>query len=215
MYIPNFTLKNPREIFHITDVMNLPSITRRDLLSTAAMYATAINHHTIAHQSIQDRRARTLVTCGPKGNLHDYVPFHFGPRPPMLLSTAYRGWNKKGRGQEQVVHLISSVGKVSSANLPFVFSDGHAIMHPRAFYDDLRYLNMIDWPVMRLLYWRSQSDPDLCRRRNAEFLVHSSFPWELVEEIAVFDDTMATTVRGIIASLPHQPPVSIRQGWYY
>jgi len=39
MFIPNFTLKNPREIFHITNISNLLSIAKRDLLSKSALHA--------------------------------------------------------------------------------------------------------------------------------------------------------------------------------
>jgi len=69
---------------------------------------------------------------------------------------------------------------------------------------------------MPLLYWNDTAqDPDRCRRRNAEFLVYSSLPWTAVEQIVVIDATIATTVRGILIGLAHQPLVNVRPGWYY
>ncbi|MGQ7112742.1 DarT ssDNA thymidine ADP-ribosyltransferase family protein, partial [Escherichia sp. TWPC-MK] len=33
----------------------------------------------------QHRRSEMRVTCGPGGVVHDYVPFYFTKRSPMLL----------------------------------------------------------------------------------------------------------------------------------
>jgi hypothetical protein len=206
---------NPR-IYHITDVSNLLSIAHRDLLCANAMHNTATSYTNIAHDSIQARRTRTVVTCGPGGSLHDYVPFHFAPRPPMLLPIRDRRVGTHQHGQEPVIHLVASISWIEAQALRFVFTDGHAIMQPLHFYDDLRHLKEIDWSVMPSTYWNNTlEDPDRCRRRNAEFLVHSHFPWEGFEAIGVINDTMASAVRGILEGLPHQPTVYVRRGWYY
>ena len=48
------------------------------------------NYTNIAYESIQDRRSIKSVPCGVGGSLHDYVPFYFAPRSPMLY-TIHRG----------------------------------------------------------------------------------------------------------------------------
>ena len=39
----------------------------------------------IYNVELQAKRAARPVVCGPGGSLHDYVPFYFGPRSPMLF----------------------------------------------------------------------------------------------------------------------------------
>ncbi len=44
------------------------------------------SYKSIAYESIMDRRASTIVPCGPRGNLLDYVAFYFAPRSPVLYT---------------------------------------------------------------------------------------------------------------------------------
>ncbi len=79
------TVPQPTPIFHITNIDNLSLILAGGTLRTIAdLKATGVAYTSIAHQNIQDRRAYTQVPCGPGGCLHDYVPFYFGARSPML-----------------------------------------------------------------------------------------------------------------------------------
>jgi len=157
-----------------------------------------------------------VVPLPPGGVIHDYVPFYFAPRSPMLYAISCGGVAGYSDGQKPIVHLVSSAEAVQEAGLPFVFTDGHAIMDLSDFFNDLNELPRVDWTVMRSRYWNDTvQDPDRCRRRQAEFLVHRSLPWDLIEEIGVMSQE---TKRGVDAILPeagHRPRVVVRAGWYY
>lgn len=104
-------------IYHITPIENLKSILKKDgLLSYNALHSSQISYKNIAYENIQDRRAITRVTCGSGGVLHDYVPFYFAPRSPMLY-TIHRG-NVSGyhQGQTPILHLVSQIALVQSWN---------------------------------------------------------------------------------------------------
>jgi hypothetical protein len=168
----------------------------------------------IGHRNIKERRLRRKVPLGPGGVLADYVPFYFAPRSPMLY-TINRG-NVEGytRGQTPIVHLVSTTEAVDAAGLSWVFTEGHAVMDYTDFFDDFANLNKIDWPLMNSRYWNdTDADGDRCRRRQAEFLVHGFFPWELFSEIGVCNAAIETEVRGIVNG--KTPPVNVKQGWYY
>jgi hypothetical protein len=51
--------------------------------------------------------------------------------------------------------------------------------------------------------------------KQAEFLVHESFPWSLVERIGVRNIDMQKRVREILDGATHTPPVQVRTDWYY
>jgi hypothetical protein len=119
-----------------------------------------------------------------------------------------------GGGQTPIVHLCSSTEAVAEAGLDFVFTEGQAAMSYTDFFDDLDDLSKIDWPLMQSRYWNdTDADPDRCRRRQAEFLVHTFFPWKLVSEIGVCNTVTAQKVQELLNG--NKPPVTVRQGWYY
>lgn len=207
----------PTPIYHITHVKNLKSVLACGTLNCKRdMQAQDRTYRNIAHQNIQDRRKSTVVPCGPGGVLHDYVPFYFAPRSPMLFAINCGGVAGCPDGQSPVVHLVSTAQAVSSAGLDFVFTDGHGTMAMTDFYEDLADLDNVDWPVMQLKYWRdTPDDNDRSRRRQAEFLVHESFPWSLVSEVAVMNSTIKATVVKSLEGATHCPPVNVRSAWYY
>lgn len=82
-------IPDPTPIYHITPINNLTGILAAGGLncnSTLRRDRTAYTN--IAHDHIQDRRSHTFVPLAPGGTLHDYVPFYFAPRSPMLYSIA-------------------------------------------------------------------------------------------------------------------------------
>lgn len=205
-------------IFHITHLDNLSRMAvTGSLLCDRTVRDKGMNAVSIAHDSIKARREETRVPLGPGDTLSAYVPFYFAPRSPMLF-TISRG-NVEGHtdGQSRIVHLHCTAEAIEAARLPFVFSDGHAIMALSRFFVDLADLPNVDWTVMSLAQWNDTlAEPDRKRRRQAEFLVHAAVPWTLVDGIGVMAESVATEVRAILAKAgSHAPPVSVRRNWYY
>jgi len=87
-------------------------------------------------------------------------------------------------GQRPILHLAGNAEEAVAGGLACAFTDGHADMGFTEFYEDLRDLDKMDWAVMGERYWRDTvEDPDRSRRRQAEFLVHRFYPWNLVHTI--------------------------------
>jgi hypothetical protein len=204
-------------IYHITHIENLPTILAQERLwcdrESAQRGLTKIG---IAHAHIKERRAKRVVPTGPGGTLADYVPFYFAPRSPMLFAihrnqvVGYQG------GQSDIVHLVSTAESVQTSGRAFVFSDGHADMAISTFFSDLADLKQVDWKMMKETYWNDKpSDGDRKRRRQAEFLTHGFFPWNLVSELGVMNQAMAGKVNSLLAGAAHVPIVSVRRNWYY
>lgn len=122
------SVPNPTPIIHMTHVTNLPKILSSGrLLATSVLVARGEAFTNIAYSSIQAQRAAKRVPCGPRGSLHDYVPFYFAKRSPMLY-TINRGNVPCEGGQDAIVHLVSTAQKVAQVGLGYVFTDGHGIM---------------------------------------------------------------------------------------
>lgn len=121
---------------------------------------------------------------------------------------AYRG------GQGPIVHLEADLGRVvawaDGASHSWAFTTSNAGSNYFADFSDLAQLDQIDWTAVKAHDWAS------CReRKQAEFLVEDSFPWELVERIGVHSRGILNTVQAVLASTTHQPPAAILPTWYY
>jgi hypothetical protein len=82
------------------------------------------------------------------------------------------------------------------------------------FFDDFKNLEKVDWKLMTAKYWNATpEDPDRSRRRQAEFLVHQFFPWNLVKNIVVYDAANSNVVSDILKG--QLPTVEIKRNWYY
>jgi hypothetical protein len=193
----------PTPIYHITHWKNLAGIVASDgLFCCTALRESEVGYHDLANQEIQDIRARTTVQLDPGGTLHDYVPFYFAPRSPMLYKINCGGASYPER-QNPIVHLVTTAQDVDSGQLRWLFTDGHAIINYSGFYADLTRLGVIDWPLMVDRDWAdTQNDPNRKCRRQAEFLVHRYLPWLLVHEIGV----RTRAIEGYVREAIKRPP---------
>src|ERR1017187_11004603 len=147
----------------------------RSILEQGGLWADAkrrlrgIGCTNIAYQNIKDRRALAAVPCGAGGSVADYVPFYFAPRSPMLFAIGKGNVPGYDRGEDPIVHLVTSTEAVVAAGFQYAFTDGHSTMRFTEFFDDLADLSKVDWDIMEAKYWSDTSDDnDRKRRRQAE-----------------------------------------------
>lgn len=207
----------PIPIYHFTHADNLASI-----IAVGAIFCdrsckqSDLTPRNVAYSSLKLRRENTVVEVAPGGTLCNYVPFYFGTRSPMLFT--YKNGNVTGKpeNQDHIIYLASTAEHVASNNGPFVFTDGHPVVEPKAFYNDLIHINQVDLPLMTQQYWNdTNDDPDRKRRRQAEFLVHGQFAWELVLAVGVRTPAMQKWVNNLMCNTPHKPSCIVRPQWYY
>ncbi|MCL6586707.1 MAG: DUF4433 domain-containing protein [Anoxybacillus sp.] len=204
-------------LYHITHYSNLPSIfAHGGLVAYSMIKRNRVPYVNIAHARIQDKRSTTFVPLPPHGILHDYVPFYFAPKSPMLYAIHKGRVEGYEKGQDEIVYLVSRTDLICRSGLAYMFTDGHAIMGFTDFYNDLMDLNKIDWEVMQSQFWfDTEEDPDRKRRRQAEFLVHQFVPVELIVGIAVKHNGSKQTVEKLLQQCHYDKQVAVRPHWYY
>lgn len=207
------------KIYHIVHVDRLPSILADGCLwSDAVMVGRQGTGTTIGMGSIKERRLRLPVPCHPKTHVGDFVPFYFCPRSVMLYvihcanhpELAYRG------GQGPIVHLEADLRRVvtwaEETGRRWAFSLSNAGAVYTQFRSDLGQLDQVNWPAVHNTDFRSA---DVKEGKQAEFLVHESFPWPLVERVGVLSQGVAQQVANVMRGKDHNPRVEIRREWYY
>lgn len=204
-------------IYHITDKKNLPGIlTQNGLYSKNKEKELTSAPVSIAYEGIQQRRAETEVSIHPFGTLHDYVPFYFAPRSPMLYAIHKRKIEGYTGSQQDIIYLISKVQIIETNHIPYIFTDGHAIMALSEFYNQSSDLDKIDRQILKETYWNdTEQDGDRKRRRQAEFLVKDFLPLHLLKGIAVKTIETETNVKKILERYGKILPVQVKYEWYY
>jgi hypothetical protein len=207
------------KVYHIVHVDRLASIVADGgLWSDAVIVQRQGNGTTIGMGSIKKRRLRLPITCHNGTHVGEYVPFYFCSRSIMLYvihranhpELAYRG------GQEPIVHLEADLHRVidwaNRAGRRWAFSLSNAGAVYTQFRAEAGQLYEVNWPAVAATDFRPA---DIKEGKQAEFLVHEFFPWELVERIGVISQGVATQVVNAMRGAGHRPPVEIRRDWYY
>ncbi len=203
-----------KAIFHITHIDNLQSIIAAGrLMSDSRRRAGAFNCTNIGHMHIKNRRMMREVPVASRGVLGDYVPFNFCVRSVMLCAIYYKNVDGYVGEQNEIVHLCSTVGDAVSCGRHWAFTDRHAELQYAAFFDDLTRLEeQVEWKVMPLRDWRGQETKET---RQAEFLVHDTFPWTCVRAIGVHNSAIEEKVTSILSAAEHRPTILTKPEWYY
>ncbi|EMR8084187.1 type II toxin-antitoxin system toxin DNA ADP-ribosyl transferase DarT [Citrobacter freundii] len=181
-----------RFVYHFTSVYNLKSIIRDGLLSTNLKNKLNIKNVDISNKNIQARRSQMLVPCGRKGVVHDYVPFYFAKRTPMLLNVV----KSKNYDQVDIMFLAVPIEKVLEKNV--VFSDASANTNlPPSFYSEPKDLENLNWEIIDNPKW-SYPDDNERHQKMAEMLIHDKVEINEVSFIVVWNDNFKEYVQSIL-----------------
>lgn len=208
-----------QKIYHIVNVDRLSSI-----IASGCLYcdSTIVSMNaagtTIGMGTIKQRRFQLPVKCYNNAVVADFVPFYFCPRSVMLYvihcanspELAYRG------GQAPIIHLECDLNGVlayaSETKHSWAFSNSNAGAAYTDFWNDVSNLNLLNWQFIAAKQWAAA---EIKEAKQAEFLMYKSFPWQLVERIAVQNLATYNIVQNAIAAVPHKPQVAILPAWYY
>lgn len=207
------------KIYHILHIDKLASVLAAGgLWCDAEIQQRDVGGTTIGMSEIKERRLRLPVSCHPGDYVGDYVPFYFCPRSIMLyiifranhVDLDYRG------GQGPILHLqadlYSTVAWAEAQSKHWAFSLSNAGALYTEFRSRLDQLNEINWPAVATHQW---SPADMKEGKQAEFLLHGFFPWELVERVGVHSRTIGEQAVQILEDAAHCPQVVRQPDWYY
>ncbi len=208
------------KIYHITHVDNLASIVAAGFIEADGRRVEQGGGQTsIGMTEIKRRRLYELeVSCHPGTMVGEYVPFYFCPRSIMLYilymgnhpDLTYHG------GQNPVLHLQvdvqAAINWADKHRVRWAFSDRNAGARYVDFHSSPTELDMIDWGAVNETGFR---DPLVKEGKQAEFLIHDTCPWHLVEKIGVLNEKSRSQTNGILQSVQHKPVVTIEKAWYY
>lgn len=219
----------PTRLFHITALANLQGICQTGaLVSKNVGQLVGIGYQNIAHAGAQGARAVKPVPNPPGGLIHDFVPFYFAPRSPMLY--AINGGRVAGCPwrQQDIVYFETTVELAVLHGRDFVFYDRNATLAFSEGFTDLQMLDtVVAWDLLTeapcldgfCQYWQNKpTNPryvDRMERRQAEFLVRDSVGLHQFTRLGVIDQQRQQQVQAVLAQ--HNVPlrVDVMPSWYF
>ena len=139
-------------IYHMTHVSNVPNILKYGLQG----HGNSFQKTDISNGEVNSRRARREPVYGKR--IHDYVPFYFSPRNPMLYVQDH---------EDDIVILVFPASLMYENGM--LFTDGNASSSNTSFYNDLCDLDNLNWQCLNSNYWPDFSDGK--RKKMAEVLL--------------------------------------------
>ena len=209
---------NPK-IYHITHVDNLSGIVADGCIwSDVERLDQELNTELVGLTDIKQARLTKPVPCCPGTTVGQYTPFYLCPRSVMLYilhMDNYPGLTYH-EGQRPIVHIEADMRAAvlwaKQRGRIWAFTDVNARASYANFFKDLGDLGRINWEAVQS---RSFRDADVKDGKQAEFLMHESFPWELVERIGVVDSQIKARAEEAIDAADHKPLVNVEREWYY
>jgi hypothetical protein len=166
----------------------------------------------IGNQELIQRRTLRIVPCAPGGTLSDYVPFYFTPYTPMLYNIK-TGYGVPQKPLKDIVILVSSLPRLRTRNIPFVFSDRHAYLKTAQFSNDLTDLDRIIWPVLQARDFR-RDDLEKFEKYQAEALIHRHVPVSALLGIVCYDNETRDQTKQLAAAHGATVEIAAQRSWF-
>ncbi|MFI3184743.1 MAG: DUF4433 domain-containing protein [Methylococcaceae bacterium] len=222
-------MPNPVRLFHITAIENLAAICQRGaLVSKNQGAAQGINYQNIAHVGAQNARAGKPVPNPPGGNIHDFVPFYFAPRSPMLFTINNGNVTGCSLQQADILYFETTVESVTANTAEFVFYDRNATLRYSEAFNDLSLLSSkIAWNLITeqpqldgyckyfANNFSNEKYADRMELRQAEFLVKNTVALSTITRIGVINQAKAESVCEILVASGVNLPVEVKTDWYF
>ena len=220
---------NPIRLFHITAIDNLQKICQSGkLLCKNGCDSEYICYQNIAHSGAQGARARLAVVDPPGGTIHDFVPFYFAPRSPMLYAINCGRVEGCEYRQEDILHFETTVDIISGTGSEIVFFDRNATLAYAQPYTDISEIAFkVAWDLIteepRLdgycKYFQDSHQKekyvDRMEKRMAEFMVEQQVALSCMTRIGVISEEKAEIVRAILQKNSVELEVVVMQDWYF
>jgi hypothetical protein len=206
-------------IYHIVHLNRLASIFSDGyLFSDELMSERGVESETtIGMRKLKDARKVRSVGSPDQGTVGQYVPFYFCPRAVMLYMISVRSVQLMYRGgQRPIIHLVSDFNSATDWAAEYgntwSFTNANASSMYSEFFDSKDKLNELQWDLIPNRDWQQ---PDVKNAKQSEFLMRNKFPWHLISEIGVIDESVKSAVETLLVNVKHKPIVNVHKEWYY
>lgn len=206
------------EIYRIVHLDNLDFILGTGRVVSAGHTDIDPNYKAIGNNEIIARRNTREIPIRPGRTFRDYVAFYFGHRSIMLYNI-HTGFGEVERcDQRNIIYLVYDAHQLVGLGLDFFFTNGQANQRNTGFFDNIVDLTQVDLDAAYARDWSSDAqrvDPDIKRKKHAEFHVYREISIDYLLYIAVYNETVKRLVEQLISQHNKDITVQIKPEFYY
>lgn len=202
-------------IFRITHVNNVPWILEHGMCCRSSSMMDS-NFVEIGSVDLITKRKSREIPIEPGGTLSDYVPFYFTPWSIMMYNIVMGYGGVERRDKEEIVIFVSSLPRLQSLGVPYLFTNGHAYNAYADYFSSLDDLDKIDWDLLNARDFRHDpEDPGKKDRYQAEALAHREAPVEAFIGIGCFNGNVKARIDKWLDERGKKLDVKVTPKWYF
>jgi len=210
--IKNETTYTINFLEHMLHHTNLENVLTNGLLSHKLAHERGLIQQDISMNEVQVRRAQRKISIdGTEYELHEFVPFYFNSRNPML-------YRRRNIQHELVVLCVDP--EIINRELT-IFTDGNAANNPTKFFRGTAKLNNVPFELTTSGSWNNDNEvikKENVRKMCAEVLAYTSVEIGAIHKIACPNENMRQYVdnlkRRIGRSVSHIS-VELQTGYFF
>jgi hypothetical protein len=205
-------------IFRIIHIDNLDYILKTGNLTNKFSADANPDYVGVGETDLIGKREDQIITTTDAGNDHkpsnDYLPFYFYWQSVMLYRIQH-GYRVAKRKPEEIIYLVCKLDAIIN-QIDYLFTDGHGYATLSNWYEDIANLQNISLEdVNRKIWENTATDPDIMRRKQAEFWIKQPLALELITGIATYDDTTCNKVKQMCEYYQKEIDVKTKPNYYY
>ena len=189
-------------IYRIAHIDNLEYILQQGCLVSPNHINADRNYTKIGNNSVIERRSKKVILEVGNLSFRDYVAFYFGPRSIMLFNIK-TGYNVPQIPQNEIIYFTYDVDRIIADGYDFFFTDGNGANIPiTKVFTDLNDLSKVDMKIACTKDFSPQAckvDPDLKRKKHAEFHLKDQLTFNDLHNISVYNVGAETMVKKLLA----------------
>ena len=212
------------KVYHILHIDRLESVLSDGYLYCDALITNRqINGTTIGMSQIKERRLNKLLSSFENLTVGQCVPFYFCPRSVMLYVINCRNNPDLpySLGQDNILHLEFELSKIlewaENNKLKACYTTSNAGSFYFNDYSNFdKIIELLDWDAINAIHWAGPGvDRQVKENKQAEFLIESKVPVDLITTIGVYNLKNQTEVSKILTKYNISSNIMLKKDWYY
>ena len=156
----------------------------------------------IGNNDIITARSRKAIPSFESMTFRDSIGFYFG-YPSIMLLNIKTGYGVPKIPQKEIIYLTYDISAIAKHEYEFFYTDGQANKIPTTrIFTDLVDLEEVDLEIAHTRDFSSEfttKNPDLKRRKHAEFHIFGELKVSHLAEIVVYDSQQLSVVNELIS----------------
>lgn len=205
-------------LFRIIHIDNLDYILRVGNLTNKFSEDANPDYVGIGESDLIGKREDQTIITADVGNEYipsnDYLPFYFYWQSVMLYRIQH-GFGVPKQPAKDIIYLVYKLDEIID-QIEYIYTDGHGYSFLTTWYEKIESLSQLDPVDIRRARWENTAnDPDIKRRKQAEFWIKQPLALDLITGIATYDDATNTKVKVMCEYYHREIVVKTKPKYYY